>query len=134
MDKLSQAALGRGVCEQDDWRNGKGRYCEASLRKALPRLAKDLKLELPSARPGPVEIDSQGAEGPGQAHGRDGGPNRAGGVAAAPLAVWLVRVLEPEPPLGQEPGVRRDHGLPAAADDGALSPGAAARAAVGRHG
>ena len=51
--KLSRAALGRGVCERDDWRNAKGRYCEASARKALPRLAKELQLELPPAQPGP---------------------------------------------------------------------------------
>ncbi len=50
---LSRAALGRGVCEQEDWRNRKGEYCTASARKALPELAADLKLPLPAARPGP---------------------------------------------------------------------------------
>jgi len=50
---LSRAALGRGVCEQEDWRNPKGEYCTASARKALPELAAHLKLPLPAARPGP---------------------------------------------------------------------------------
>ena len=33
---LSRAALRRGLCEQDEWRNPKGELCEASARKALP--------------------------------------------------------------------------------------------------
>ncbi len=51
--QLSRAALGRGVCEQDDWRNPKGEYCTASARKALPELAAQLGLPLPAAQPGP---------------------------------------------------------------------------------
>ncbi len=50
---LSRAALGRGLCERDDWRNGRGELCAASARKALPRLAEQLGLALPPARPGP---------------------------------------------------------------------------------
>ncbi len=50
---LSRAALGRGVCEREDWRNGKGEYCTASARKALPELAAHLKLPLPPPQPGP---------------------------------------------------------------------------------
>ena len=33
--QLSRAALGRGVCGREDWRNPKGEYCTASARKAL---------------------------------------------------------------------------------------------------
>ena len=46
---LSRAALGRRLCEQDDCRNAKGRYCEASAHKALPGLAQQLQLERPLA-------------------------------------------------------------------------------------
>ena len=51
--RLSRAALGRGVCEQEQWRNRKGEYCTASARKALPELAAELKLALPPPQPGP---------------------------------------------------------------------------------
>ena len=51
--QLSRAALGRGVCEREDWRNPKGEYCTASARKALPELAAQLGLDLPPAQPGP---------------------------------------------------------------------------------
>ena len=50
---LSRAALGRGLCEQDDWRNRQGKLCAASARKALPRLADELQLALPLPQPGP---------------------------------------------------------------------------------
>ena len=50
---LSRAALGRGLCEQDGWRNPRGELCAASARKALPRLASQLCLALPPAQPGP---------------------------------------------------------------------------------
>ena len=43
---LLRAALGRGVCEREEWRNPKGHSCEASVRKALPRLAAALILPL----------------------------------------------------------------------------------------
>ena len=36
LGQLSRAALGRGVCEREDWRNPKGEYCTASARKVLP--------------------------------------------------------------------------------------------------
>ena len=39
---LSRAALGRGLCERDGWRNPRGEVCEASARKALPQLAQEL--------------------------------------------------------------------------------------------
>ena len=43
----SRAALARGLYEQDAWRNARGQVCAASARKALPRLAQQLGLELP---------------------------------------------------------------------------------------
>ncbi len=46
---LTRTALARGLCEQDGWRNQRGRYCESSARKALPRLADELGLALPVA-------------------------------------------------------------------------------------
>ena len=51
--QLSRAALGRGICEQEDWRNPKGDYCTSSARKALPALAAELQLPLPAPQPGP---------------------------------------------------------------------------------
>ena len=51
--ELSRAALGRGLCERDGWRNARGAPCASSARKALPRLAAELGLALPPARPGP---------------------------------------------------------------------------------
>ena len=48
----SRAALARGLCEQDAWRNARGELCAASARKALPGLAQQLGLELPAAQPG----------------------------------------------------------------------------------
>ena len=50
---LSRAGLGRGLCERDGWRNARGELCEASARKALPQLARDLRMELPPAQEGP---------------------------------------------------------------------------------
>ena len=50
---LSRAALGRGLCEREDWRNGRGELCASSARKALPRLAEQLGLSLPPAQSGP---------------------------------------------------------------------------------
>ena len=50
---LSRAALGRGPCERDDWRNGRRELCAASARKALPRLAGQLGLALPPAQSDP---------------------------------------------------------------------------------
>ena len=51
--ELSRAALGRGLCEQDGWRNRQGQLCAASARKALPALVAELGLQLPAAQPGP---------------------------------------------------------------------------------
>ena len=51
--ELSRAALGRGLCEEDGWRNARGAPCSSSARKALPGLASALGLPLPPARPGP---------------------------------------------------------------------------------
>lgn len=51
--ELSRAALGRGLCEEDGWRNARGALCTSSARKALPGLASALGLGLPPARPGP---------------------------------------------------------------------------------
>ena len=50
--RSSRAALARGLCEQDEWRNARGQLCAASARKALPRLAQQLGLALPAAQPG----------------------------------------------------------------------------------
>ena len=50
---LSRAALGRGLCEREDWRNGRGELCTSSARKGLPRLAEQLGLSLPPAQSGP---------------------------------------------------------------------------------
>ena len=55
--ELSRAALGRGLCEQDSWRNRRGELCAASARKALPRLAAELGSELPAAQPGPPRCE-----------------------------------------------------------------------------
>ena len=65
--QLSRAALGRGVCEQEDWRNPKGEYCTASARKALPELASQLGLELPPAQPGPPSCQRRSSPGPAAA-------------------------------------------------------------------
>lgn len=35
----TRAALGRGLCDQDGWRNRQGQWCAASARKALPPAA-----------------------------------------------------------------------------------------------
>ena len=48
--ELSRAALGRGLCERDGWRNRRGALCAASARKALPRLAAALGMALPPAQ------------------------------------------------------------------------------------
>ncbi len=53
--QLSRAALGRGICEREDWRNPKGEYCTASARKVLPTLAAQLELPLPDAG-GPLGV------------------------------------------------------------------------------
>ena len=50
--ELSRAALARELCERDGWVNARGEPCAASARKALPRLAAKLGLELPPAGPG----------------------------------------------------------------------------------
>ncbi len=51
--ELTRAALGRGLCEQEQWHNRQGRLCAASARKALPQLAAQLSLALPPAQAGP---------------------------------------------------------------------------------
>ncbi|MDE0629066.1 MAG: hypothetical protein OXH99_21945 [Bryobacterales bacterium] len=45
-----RGALGRAVCEREEWRNAKGRYCEAPARKALPRLAGALNEVIAASR------------------------------------------------------------------------------------
>ena len=62
--QLSRAALGRGVCEREDWRNRKGESCTASARKALPALAAQLGLELPLAQPGPPACQRRSSPAP----------------------------------------------------------------------
>ena len=62
--QLSRAALGRGVCEREDWRNPKGELCTASARKALPALAAQLGLPLPAAQPGPPACQRRSSPGP----------------------------------------------------------------------
>jgi hypothetical protein len=51
--ELSRAALGRGLCAVDGWRNPRGALCAASARKALPQLARQLGMALPAAEAGP---------------------------------------------------------------------------------
>ena len=46
----SRHYLVRGLCEAADWRNAKEELCLASARRALPALATDLGVRLPSAR------------------------------------------------------------------------------------
>ena len=53
LGELSRAALSRGLCERDGWRNPRGALCAASARKALPGLAAALSLPLPAAQSGP---------------------------------------------------------------------------------
>ena len=50
--ELTRVAPGRGLREQEQWRNRQGRPCAASARKALPQLAAQLSLALPPARAG----------------------------------------------------------------------------------
>ena len=47
-------SLARGLCEFADWRNAKGKLCLASARRALPNLAADLGVELPSGQAVPT--------------------------------------------------------------------------------
>lgn len=43
----TRARLARELCERTDWRNVKGELCEAQARKALPKLARELRVKLP---------------------------------------------------------------------------------------
>ena len=46
--ELTRSGLARKLCELTDWRNKKGDLCLAQARKALPELAKQLRINLPS--------------------------------------------------------------------------------------
>src|SRR4249920_631373 len=48
---LSRCRLAREVCEQFDWRDGRGRLKEMACRKELARLERSGSLVLPAARP-----------------------------------------------------------------------------------
>ena len=50
LGQLSRHGLARELCEWEDWRNPQGRLCLVSARKALPKLAQGLGLDLPAAR------------------------------------------------------------------------------------
>ena len=65
--ELTRAALGRGLCERDGWRNRQGRLCAASARKALPQLAAELGLVLPPAQAGPPRSGRRAGPGVGLA-------------------------------------------------------------------
>ena len=121
--ELSRAALGPGVCEQEDWRNPKGEYCTASARKALPALAAQLGLPLPAARPGPPACRPRPAPAP-----EAGPPTGCNGSLAAlgEVRVRLARtpaqrrlcagLLAQHHPLGpaRAPGCRLSYLLEAA--------------------
>ena len=61
---FSRAGLARELCEQDGWRNPRGKLCAASARKALPRLAEQLGLALPPAQAGVPACRRRGVQGP----------------------------------------------------------------------
>ena len=69
--QLSRAALGRGICEQEDWRNPKGDYCTSSARKALPALATELKRPLPAPQPGPPARSADSLSDSGEGDGKN---------------------------------------------------------------
>ena len=120
--ELSRAALGRGLCEQDEWRNPKGRLCAASARKALPRLATELGLQLPPAQAGPPRGRSRPAAGGGPQLTAFAGSLKALGAVRLRLARRPTerqrcgRLLESAHPLGRgrAPGCRLSYLLEAA--------------------
>ena len=122
--ELSRAALGRGLCERDGWRNLRGALCAASARKALPQLAAQLGLALPPAQPGPP----RGGCGRGAGEVRLGltefggsleelGEVRLGVAETAAARKLCAGLLEAGHPLGRAraPGCRLMYLLEAAA-------------------
>ena len=124
--QLSRAALGRGVCEREDWRNPKGEYCTASARKALPALATQLDLPLPPAQPGPPACRPRsGADPPVASTSFRGslealGEVRVGLVSSAAERRLCAALLDQHHPLGRAraPGCRLSYLL--TADHGPL--------------
>ena len=104
--ELSRAALGRGLCEQDGWRNPRGELCAASARKALPGLAAQLRLELPAALPAARGRGAAGGDGVQRLEELGEVRLRLAETAAERHA--CARVLEAGHPLGRAraPGCR----------------------------
>ena len=120
--QLSRAALGRGVCEQDDWRNPKGEYCTASARKALPELAAQLGLPLPAAQPGPPAGGPRSSADPSlpaasfRGSLQELGEVRVGLASSAEQRRQCAALLDQHHPLGsaRAPGCRLSYLLSAA--------------------
>ena len=120
--QLSRAALGRGVCEREDWRNPKGELFTASARKALPALAAQLGLPLPAAQPGPPACQQRSSPGsPASATCFTGSLEQLGAVRVCPAHTEAERrlcgdLLAQHHPLGpgHAPGCRLSYLLEAA--------------------
>ena len=112
--ELSRAALGRGLCEQDGWRNRQGQLCAASARKALPALVAELGLQLPAAQPGPPRGRGPAAAGAAEPQTEFEGSLTALGAVRLSLARTpqqrqrCARLLQQDHPLGagRAPGRR----------------------------
>ena len=48
--ELTRSGLARKLCELTDWRNKKGDLCLAQARKALPELARQLRINLSASQ------------------------------------------------------------------------------------
>ena len=120
--QLSRAALGRGICEREDWRNPKGEYCTASARKVLPTLAAQLDLPLPEAQPGPPACRPRSSpDPPGPSTGFTGSLAELGEVSVhlartAAQRRLCAALLDQHHPLGpaRAPGCRLSYLLAAA--------------------
>ena len=120
--ELSRAALGRGVCEREDWRNPRGEYCTASARKVLPALAAQLDLPLPPARAGPPACHPRSSpDPPGSSTGLSGSLEALGEVRVRLARTAAQRrlcaaLLDQHHPLGaaRAPGCRLSYLLEAA--------------------
>ncbi len=120
--QLSRAALGRGICEREDWRNPKGEYCTASARTVLPTLAAQLDLPLPEAQPGPPACRPRSSpDPPGPSTGFTGSLAELGEVSVhwartAAQRRLCAALLDQHHPLGpaRAPGCRLSYLLAAA--------------------
>ena len=84
---FSRAGLARELCERDGWRNPRGKLCAASARKALPRLAQQLRLALPPIQARVPSCRQRGAQGPR--------PVEFAGSLRQLGEVWLERAQTP---------------------------------------